>query len=119
MDIRSLMEAVGLAIDAAGVAVILVGAIAATVRFSIGIGRRQSAGQAYRDYRRWLARSILIGLEFLIAGDIIRTVVIEPTFEGVGVLASIVLIRTFLSVSLEIELTGRWLWSRRPVRDEA
>lgn len=52
------------------------------------------------------------GSEFLVAGDIIRTVAVSPTFEGVGVLAAIVAIRTFLSMSLEVELGGRWPWNR-------
>jgi uncharacterized membrane protein len=55
---------------------------------------------------------VLLGLELLVAGDIIRTVAIEPTFESVGVLAAIVAVRTFLSFALEVELTGRWPWDR-------
>jgi len=62
------------------------------------------------NYRRGLGRSILLGLELLVAGDIIRTVAIDPTFTSVGVLAVIVAVRTFLSWSLEVELQGRWPW---------
>lgn len=57
-----------------------------------------------------LGRGILLGLELLVAGDIIHTVAVELTFETVGVLAIIVLIRTFLSFALEVELNGRWPW---------
>lgn len=64
----------------------------------------------YRSYRQLLGRSILLGLELLVAADIIRSVAVTPTFEGVGVLGIIVLIRTFLSFSLELEITGRWPW---------
>ena len=75
---------------------------------------RLPAGSAplsvYRSYRQLLGRSILLGLELLVAADIIRTVAVTPTFESVGVLAIIVLIRTFLSFSLELEITGRWPW---------
>lgn len=60
--------------------------------------------------RQSIGQGILLGLELLVAGDIIRTVVVGPTFTSVGVLAVIVLIRTFLSFSLEVELTGRWPW---------
>ncbi len=60
--------------------------------------------------RRQLGRGILLGLEFLIAADIIHTVAVELTFKTVGVLAVIVLIRTFLSFTLNLELTGRWPW---------
>ena len=66
----------------------------------------------YRLYRQLLGRSILLGLELLVAADIIRTVAVTPTFESVGVLAIIVLIRTFLSFSLELEITGRWPWQK-------
>ena len=61
-----------------------------------------------------MGRSILLGLELLVAADIIRTVAVTPTFESVGVLAIIVLIRTFLSFSLELEITGRWPWQKQP-----
>ena len=66
----------------------------------------------YRSYRQLLGRSILLGLELLVAADIIRTVAVTPTFVSVGVLAIIVLIRTFLSFSLELEITGRWPWQK-------
>lgn len=68
----------------------------------------------YRSYRQLLGRSILLGLELLVAADIIRTVAVTPTFASVGVLAIIVLIRTFLSFSLELEITGRWPWQKEP-----
>lgn len=64
----------------------------------------------YTNFRHRLGQGILLGLEFLVAGDIIRSVVIQPTFRSVGVLAAIVLIRTFLSFTLEIEMTGKWPW---------
>ncbi|MDX1549132.1 MAG: DUF1622 domain-containing protein [Lysobacter spongiicola] len=66
----------------------------------------------YQQLRQDLGRSILLGLELLVAGDIIRTVSVEPTMEGVLVLGMIVLVRTFLSISLEVELEGRWPWKR-------
>jgi uncharacterized membrane protein len=68
----------------------------------------------YRSYRQLLGRSILLGLELLVAADIIRTVAVAPTYDSVGVLAIIVLIRTFLSFSLELEITGRWPWQKEP-----
>ena len=67
---------------------------------------------AYRVVRTVFARTILLGLEFLVAADIIRTVVVQPSLENVAVLGLIVLIRTFLSFSLEVELDGRWPWDR-------
>ncbi|HEX6421248.1 MAG TPA: DUF1622 domain-containing protein, partial [Acidimicrobiales bacterium] len=74
------------------------------------LAERPVPAEAYRTARRSIGRSILLGLELLVAGDIIRTVVVDPTFESVGVLAVIVAIRTFLSFTLEVEITSRWPW---------
>lgn len=74
------------------------------------IGRERGI---YTSYRRQLARAILLGLEVLVAADIIATVAISPTLTSVGVLAGIVLVRTFLSFSLEVEIEGRWPWRRQ------
>jgi uncharacterized membrane protein len=107
---RELMELVGNVVDAAGVFVIVVGAIAATIRFLTH--RRADFGSSYRAYRQGLGRAILLGLEILIAGDIIRTVVVAPTLENVLILGLIVIIRTFLSMALQLEVDGRWPWQR-------
>ena len=104
------MELVGKAVDAAGVAAIVVGALVAAL-FVLSPRRRGGVeGDAYTAFRRRLGRAILLGLELLVAADIIRTVALSPTFESVGVLALIVVIRTFLSWSLELEISGRWPW---------
>jgi len=105
---REVMGVTGTALDAAGVAIMVVGAVLATTRF---LFRRQGEpGRSYQVYRQDLGRAILLGLEFLIAGDIIRTVVVAPTMENVAVLGLIVLIRTFLSMALQLEIEGRWPW---------
>ena len=105
---------ISLATEAAGVAVIVLGAIAALV-IALGQYRRGSGpSDTYDAFRRSLARSILLGLEFLVAADIIGTVAVEPTLDNLAVLALIVLIRTFLSFSLELEIEGRWPWQRKP-----
>jgi uncharacterized membrane protein len=70
----------------------------------------QGAEEAYRIVRTVFGRSILLGLEFLVAADIIRTVAVQPSLQNVAVLGLIVLIRTFLSFSLEVEIDGRWPW---------
>ena len=67
----------------------------------------------YQQVRQTLGRGILIGLEFLVAADIIHTVAVELNLHTVGTLAIVVLIRTFLSFTLEVELTGRWPWQNR------
>lgn len=110
VNLTAVIEAAGTAVDLAGVAVIVGGALLGTVLYVRRLLRGEPAGQAYRHYRQGLGRAILLGLEFLVAGDIIRTVAISPTFQSVGVLAAIVLVRTFLSFSLEVELEGRWPW---------
>ena len=69
----------------------------------------------YRRFRQQLGQTILLGLELLVAGDIIRTVASQPTLTSVAILASIVAIRTLLSFSLEVELTGRWPWQGPPL----
>ncbi|MEU6750714.1 DUF1622 domain-containing protein [Spirillospora sp. NPDC046719] len=111
MNSDEIIENVGQAVDLAGVALIVCGAVAATAAFAYRLGRRRGAYQGlYRLYRQDLGRAILLGLEVLVAGDIIRTVAVSPTLAGVAVLAAIVGVRTFLSISLEVELEGRWPW---------
>jgi uncharacterized membrane protein len=102
------IETVGKAIDAVGVAVIAAGALISAA----GVISRLRTGQAYRVFREQLGRSILLGLEFLVAADIIRTVAVTPDARSVAVLGGIVLIRTFLSFSLELEITGYWPWQK-------
>ena len=110
-SLAAVIEAVGAFIEAAGVAVIAIGAIATTAIYLVALFRRSNT-EAYAAYRMGLARSILLGLELLVAGDIIRTVVVSPSLMNVTLLALIVLIRTFLSFTLEMEVTGRWPWRR-------
>ncbi|MEY9775477.1 MULTISPECIES: DUF1622 domain-containing protein [unclassified Arthrobacter] len=115
MEIQHIIETAGSLMDFAGVAVMVLGALVSVPMALRGFQpRRLPAGSAplsfYRSYRQLLGRSILLGLELLVAADIIRSVAITPTFESVGVLAIIVLIRTFLSFSLELEISGRWPW---------
>ena len=109
-DFRTIAESIGLAIDAIGVLVIVIGLVISLGRF---LHRAVSNGeQAYRWLRQDVGRSILLGLEFLVAGDIIRTVAVSPTLENLYVLALIVLIRTVLSMTLQVEVDGRWPWQQ-------
>ena len=109
----AVVERVGLVIDGAGVIVIVVGLIVALLKYLLAGGR--SADQ-FRQLRQDLGRGILLGLEFLVAADIIRTVAVTPTLQSVGVLGLIVVIRTFLSMALQVEVEGRLPWQRPPVR---
>jgi uncharacterized membrane protein len=109
---RWLMEIVGTAVDGVGVFIVAAGALVATTRLLVR--RAHNMGNYYSSYRQDIGRAILLGLEFLIAGDIIRTVVVAPTIQNVVVLGLIVLIRTFLSLSLQLEIEGRLPWRREP-----
>ena len=110
-DIDSLIGTVGVVGDLAGVAIIAIGLCVVTLRFFRNLAAGN--GDAYTTYRSGIGRTLLLGLEFLVAADIIRTVATTPTFASVGVLAAIVAIRTFLSWSLQLEIEGRWPWQSR------
>lgn len=112
MDATVIAERVGSAIEIVGIAVIVLGAAAAAV--VVAVRRPPSLHAAFEAYRGMLGRAILLGLEFLVAADIIATVATTPTLDSLAVLAGIVLIRTFLSLSLGVEIEGRWPWQRRP-----
>ena len=96
-------------IEVSGVAIIVVGAVIATITY-LRSGPAVGWARAYRRYRADLGRGILLGLELLVAADIIGTVAATPTLQNLAVLGLIVLIRTFLSFSLEVEIEGRWPW---------
>ena len=110
-DIDSIIGIVGVAGDIAGVLIIAIGLIAVSIRFLRNLAT--GSGDAYTTYRSGIGRTLLLGLEILVAADIIRTVATTPNFESVGVLAAIVAIRTFLSWSLQLEIEGRWPWQSR------
>jgi uncharacterized membrane protein len=101
-------------IEVAGIAAIVLGILLATGRFALRHVLDSQREMTFQSYRGDVGRSILLGLEFLVAADIINTVAIDPTMESLAVLAGIVLIRTFLSVALEVEIEGRFPWQARP-----
>jgi uncharacterized membrane protein len=111
---RHIMEVVGTSVDGVGVFIVAGGMIVATVR--LAARRAHETGNYYSLYRQDVGRAILLGLEFLIAGDIIRTVVVAPTLQNVVVLRIIVLIRTFLSLSLQLEIEGKLPWQHEAAR---
>jgi uncharacterized membrane protein len=111
---RRIMEIIGTGMDGVGVFIVAGGALVASCR--LVLHRAQNTGNYYSLYRQDVGRAILLGLEFLIAGDIIRTVVVAPTMQNVLVLGLIVLIRTFLSLSLQLEIEGKLPWRREVVR---
>jgi uncharacterized membrane protein len=110
MDIRQFVEIAGEAAEIAGVLLIVGGLVIASARYALS--RQMDGMDRYKRYRHDLGCAILLGLEVLVAADIIQTVTFTPTMDSVIVLAMIVVIRTFLSWSLALELDGRWPWQR-------
>ncbi len=111
MDYKQLITVAGYGIETIGVLIIIVGSAVPSFRFLLHF-RKEPEGCAYRIYRRQLGRSIILGLEFLIAGDIIRTVIVADTLTNVTILGLIILIRTFLSFTLHLEVEGHWPWKQ-------
>lgn len=112
MDSKHLAELVGTGIELVGIAALVIGAILAFSMYFWVLSHGRSSPAAYRDLRRNLGKAILLGLELLVAADIIRSVAVDPTFTSIGVLGLIIVIRTFLSWSLEVEINGRWPWQK-------
>ncbi len=109
-DFKNAVDLISKVIDAAGVLVVVCGLLVATGVFVLAQRQRDQRPLSYRVYRQQVGKAILLGLEFLVAADIIRTVAVAPSFRGVGVLAVVVAVRTFLSFTLDVELEGRWPW---------
>ena len=116
MDYLTMMDRATKVFEVAGVAVLVLGFVLAVVRGAVTYARSHSMEDGYLAVRNVFGRSVLLGLEILVAADLIRTVAVEPSLENVAVLGLIVLIRTFLSFSLEVEIEGILPWRRGPVR---
>ena len=116
MDLHEVQSFVLSAVQAASVVieVLAVGIIVVAIAYasSVYLLRRSAAG-SYTSYRIRLGRALGLGLEVLVAADVIRTVALEPSLGNVIVLGLLVLIRTFLSRSLVVEIEGRWPWQPR------
>ncbi|MEE1611077.1 DUF1622 domain-containing protein [Microvirga sp. CF3016] len=106
------------AIEVGGIAIIVLGILGSSLAVFWQILRGRSGSEAFNLYRSNVGRAILLGLEFLVAADIINTVAIEPSLQSLLILGGIVLIRTFLSFSLEVEIEGRWPWDRHKGESE-
>jgi len=110
----AIAQTVAQVFELAGIAVVIFGGLYAAGAFALGTLRGRRPGEdRIAAFRRMLGRAILTGLELLVAADIIRTVAIDPTLQSVLVLGIIVIIRTFLSFSLEVEIDGRWPWQKK------
>jgi uncharacterized membrane protein len=116
--IRAAMEWASLGIEILGVLVIVAGVLRITitrgaVRFLFKLDERG----AYREYKRQMGRSLMLGLDFLVAGDVVKTVTLEPTLVNLAVLGLLVVVRTFLSWSLVVEIEGHWPWQSPPLNN--
>jgi uncharacterized membrane protein len=116
----SWVEYAAMGVELLAVALIVLVILAATVSYVRKVVARQADLSTYGAYRHQLGRALLLGLEILVAADIIRTVVLEPTLGNVLVLGLLVFIRTFLSWSLVLEIEGRWPWQalRSRIKDQ-
>ena len=114
MSYADTMDGIAKGVEVVGVTIIVVGGVIALVRAGVELLRGGEVSAGYRGLRSFLGRSILLGLEVLVAADLIRTVAVDPSLENVAVLGLIVLIRTFLSFSLDVEIEGRLPWYRDP-----
>ena len=115
--VKPLAEWCAAIVEVIGLGLITLMALYALLLAVFKLLARTDGREIFRETRRRLAIGILLGLEFLVAADIINTVAVELTFKTVGVLAIVVLIRTFLSFTLEVELTGRWPWQAKRQED--
>lgn len=111
------LHTIALVFEAGGVAVIALGLLYAVFRAGRLVMSGADSSEIYHHFRTSLARAILLGLEFLVAADIIGTVAVKPTLQNLSVLGLIVLIRTFLSFALELEINNRWPW-QQPARGD-
>ena len=110
-DFAELMHVVSRGFETTGVLIIIAGLFMAVYRAILRV-REGVLPQAYETVRATFGRAVLLGLEVLVAADIIRTVAVEPTMANLQVLALLVAVRTFLAWSLEVEIEGRWPWQR-------
>ncbi len=115
--ISSWVEVIIASIEMLAVVVIVIVIAAATIIFLYDKVFRRQVENLYEKYRRGLARAILVGLEILIAADVIRTVVLDRTFEAIAVLGLLVVVRIILSWSLLVEIEGRWPWQQKGKKD--
>ena len=119
MGFEEAMDAIARGVEILGILTLVLGLAVALVRAGRALAGGRGGEEGYRIVRTVFGRSILLGLEFLVAGDIIRTVAVQPSLQNVAVLGLIVLIRTFLSFSLEVEIDGRWPWRRAALEGAA
>ena len=113
LETRRIIEFISVAIELLAVLFIVVAIALGSIRFALDIVRKQDREAAYNAFKVRLGKGLLLGLEVLVAGDVIRTVALEPTLDNVLALGVLVFIRTFLSWSLVVEIEGHWPWRKK------
>ena len=111
MTYEQLTSDVAKGIEAVGAGIMVGGGLLALGKYALSMLQPGDPSDRYRRLRRQLGQAILLGLEVLIVGDIVRTIIVDPTLKSVGVLGMIVFIRIVLSFSLEVEIDGVWPWN--------
>jgi len=112
MNVYSSMESITIALEVLGVAILVTGITLAFAKAALSMSRGAGAATAYEGLRKSIGRSILLGLEVLVAADLVYTVVVDRTLDSVLGLGLIVIVRTLLSFSLEVEIEGTLPWRR-------
>ncbi len=107
---KTIFRLISLSLELAGSVAIVSGALWAALGALRILLKRRGRARVYKYFRKTLGEGILLGLELLVAADIINSVAVEPTFRSIGVLGLIIIVRTFLSFTLEVEMNGRWPW---------
>jgi uncharacterized membrane protein len=110
-NVRIYIDYIAKTVEIIGVLTILFGILYSFLRYLFMIGKSRKFG--FVELRQYLGKSILLGLEILIAADIMATIVTEPTLQSVSILGLIIIIRTFLSLSLQVELEGKFPWQKK------
>jgi uncharacterized membrane protein len=118
-QIREAIEVVSTAIELLAIGIIVVAILMGTLRYGRHVLSLTPDPRAYKAYKEGMARALLLGLEILVAADVIRTVALEPSLPSVAALGLLVLVRTFLSWALVVETEGRWPWQQRPAAEGA
>ncbi len=111
-DMKEFFEQAVHIVEFAAVALLLIGLAVSVGRYLLAFAQKKGKA-AYQDFRHNLGRTLLLTLEFLIAADILETVVVTRSMESLGILAGLVVVRTFLSFALDVELEGRWPWQAK------
>lgn len=111
--VKELVHGAVLTMEVVAVLIIVAGLAIGLARFAVGVVRQGSRAESYHRFRVWMGRALLLGLEILVAADVVNTVALEPTLSNVLALGLLVVIRTFLGWSLVVEIEGRWPWQAK------